>query len=990
MPRRLGKEPEIYNIPAHQSFVDVLAKGVMDRFGSDPISLSKVLILLPNRRAVRSLSEAFLRLMNGKAAILPNMQPIGDVDEDGLVIGGGGFYEHLEIRPSTPVFLRRSILMDIIASWYRRRGEDIPESANRAQLALALEHLLDQIQTEELSINELKNIVPEKYSVHWQQTLELLKILTEHWPQVLKLTGYMDAAERRNLLMTMLGKNWLDNPPLDPIIAAGSTGSIKATSSLLDVIARLPKGIVVLPGIDRNLDDESWEAISNAHPQAMMKALLNRMRVDRLDIKNWDGSDEQIDHNKTILFREIMRPSAATYKWRDLDWNTSELLESIEQVVAPGIREEAGIIAFKMREQLEKPGKTAALITPDRMLARQVASELERWQIKVDDSAGTPLFNTPTGTYLRLITEMAGERFAPVPFLSALKHPLMAAGYKPGEFRSFARKLERDYLRGPRPKEGLTGLSSLIKNKSSLNKKFDDWWERLSAILKPFEQVITSESAKFEDLLVTHIEVAEALARTDTKAGAERLWGGDDGEAAAELVAELIEAAQTFKTMPGGEYPALFNQLMSGVTVRAKYGTHPRLYIWGPLEARLQQADLMILSGLNEGSWPPEYKADPWMSRPMRRDFGLPDLDQKTGLSAHDFVQAASADNVVITRSEKMDGTPTVKSRWLSRLHAIIGENHHVEHSEKWLRWYSKLDQPDQSSKPVDPPCPRPPVEARPRDLSVTRIQLWMQDPYSLYASKILKLKKLDDLDQDPTAIEKGVMIHRILEEFMASYKDELPDDALDKFIKIGKRYFDTEIDKPSVTAFWWPRFKQIAEWFIAEEINRRQYATTIATETLGEISFAAPAGQFKLSARADRIDAFKDGGYSVIDYKTGNPPSVRELKSGFAPQLPLEAAIAIRNGFHSIKSDEIRELSYWKLSGGEIAGHKAEFRVDSHLKSRRVDVSVEAQKAYEGLLKLVATFDLPDTPYLNKPRPQSIGYGEYDHLARTKEWGNG
>ncbi len=989
MPRRLGKNPEIYNIPAHQSFVDVLAKGITERFGADLISLSKVLILLPNRRAVRSLREAFLRLSDGKATILPIMQPIGDVDEDGLIMGGGGQFDALDLEPAVPPFLRQSLLMEIIASWHKKRGEDIPESANRAQLAEALGHLLDQIQTEELSFDDLENIVPEEYSTHWQQTLEFLKILTEHWPNILQTTGYMDVAERRNFLMNALKEKWLDRAPEDPIIAAGSTGSIKATASLLEVIARLPQGMVVLPGLDQNLDDESWNAIADGHPQAMMKALLDQIRADRIEVKNWDGSDERNEHPKTVLFREIMRPAKTTHLWRRLGWKATEILEGIEQVVAPTVREEAGVIALKMREQLEHPGKTAALVTPDRMLARQVSGELKRWGIVVDDSAGTPLFNTPVGTFLRLIIEMTGDRFAPVPLLACLKHPLAAGGSKPGEFRANVRKFEKQMLRGPRPQAGLEGIATLILHKNQAKNGLFTWWRKLLEILEPLEKAVELQEISFSTLLNTHISIAEQLARTNEEDGAARLWKGDDGEAAAQFIEELLDAAESYKPLPGKEYPALFSQLMAGITVRSKYGTHPRLNIWGPLEARLQHADLMILAGLNEGSWPPDSKADPWMSRPMRKDFGLPDLEQKTGLSAHDFVQAASAEDVIITRAEKLDGTPTVKSRWLSRLHAILGDDLGSQ-SQKWLNWYRMLDKPDHEPQPIAPPSPSPPVSSRPRELSVTRIQLWMQDPYSLYANKILNLNKLDDLDQDPTAIDKGVMIHRILEEFMALYKDELPENAEEELISIGERYFADVDDRPTVMAFWWPRFKQIAKWFVEEEKDRRKYSLTIATETLGEIVLKAPGGDFKLSARADRIDAFLDGGYSVIDYKTGNPPSVRELKAGFAPQLPLEATIAIQNGFHMVKSDKVRELSYWKLSGGETAGVKAEFRADAKSKTRRIDVDQEARKAHEGLLKLVATFDLQETPYLSKPRPQSVGYGEYDHLARIKEWGNG
>ena len=196
-------------------------------------------------------------------------------------------------------------------------------------------------------------------------------------------------------------------------------------------------------------------------------------------------------------------------------------------------------------------------------------------------------------------------------------------------------------------------------------------------------------------MLYHHVHVAEQLAGNDRDTGANLLWKGDAGEAAANLIEELMLAAPYLSNMKADQYPALFDQFMAGVTVRLKYGQHPRLNIWGPLEARLQHADLMILSGLNEGSWPPDPAVDPWLSRPMRKEFGLPSLEQKIGLSAHDFVQTASAGNVVITRSEKPDGTPTIKSRWLSRLHAITGHYTNDVDAQKWINWFKLLDQPN-------------------------------------------------------------------------------------------------------------------------------------------------------------------------------------------------------------------------------------------------------------------------------------------------------
>ncbi|MDG1858449.1 MAG: PD-(D/E)XK nuclease family protein, partial [Emcibacteraceae bacterium] len=229
------------------------------------------------------------------------------------------------------------------------------------------------------------------------------------------------------------------------------------------------------------------------------------------------------------------------------------------------------------------------------------------------------------------------------------------------------------------------------------------------------------------------------------------------------------------------------------------------------------------------------------------------------------------------------------------------------------------------------------------------------------------------------------IMIHEILEDFMSRFKDTLPSNAEDELIEIGRNYFDKAIDRPTVRAFWWPRFKQIAKWFIETESIRRKDTRTVLTETKGEINLNLAGGTFKLSATADRIDQLDDGSLSIIDYKTGQPPTLRQLKAGFAPQLPLEAAIAAKGGFSLLPNSMVSELSYWQLSGGEPAGKITFFN-----EAKKVDIPDQITKAYDGLAKLVTTFDLLETPYLNKPRPEAVGYGEYDHLARTKEWGDG
>lgn len=983
MPGRLKKAPEIYTLPPHISFVDGLVRGIRARFGDDPLRLSDVLVLLPNRRAVRSLRDAFLRAADGRSLLLPRIEPIGDVDEDDLFLSATlpQATWHMDLAPPIPSHMRQMLLMDIIGRWYGSRGEEPPESAQCAILAQSLVQFLDHVQTAQLTFGDLENLVPEEYAAHWQQTLDFLKILTERWPGILAPTGFSDMAVRRNILLEGLREKWLENPPAHPVIAAGSTGSIPATANLLKVIARLPKGMVLLPGLDLGMDETSWDALDDTHPQATMKNLLFTLESSRDDVESWlEGptAPSARDH----LLREVMRPAETTDQWPGLDVDLDKATRHFIRLDAPGPREEAGMIALMLREVLETEGRTAALVTLDRQLARRVAGEMKRWGIMIDDSAGIPLLNTTAGVFLRLTAQMVGEGMAPVALLSVLKHPLAAAGQDVGEFRKMTRALEEKILRGPRPAAGCQGIYQAIKQNP-----MKDWWQGIRDIIHPFELVMQKPQASFEELLACHVQMVESLCASHDRSGPERLWKGDAGESAAKLIEDLQQAAPCLAVLKPENYPALLEVFMAGITVRPKYGLHPRLNIWSPLEARLQQADLVIMGGLNEGSWPPEPLPDPWMSRPMRQKFGLPSPERKIGLSAHDFVQTAASARVVMIRSEKVDGTPTVKSRWLSRMDAIapnMAPNMaKTDDMTLWLDRYHALDRPAKA-RVIQPPEPTPPVTVRPRSLSVTRIQKWMQDPYSIYARYILNLKTLDALDADPGAADKGTIIHDALDDFMKAYSHDLPPDAMARLIRFGTARFEEYIDRPTVRAFWWPRFIHVAEWFVTTEKARRMTSKTVATEVKASQSFDLPGGPFTLTAKADRIDQMSDGSYSIIDYKTGQSPTARALHAGYAPQLPLEGMMAARGRFNGLAAGTVSDLSYWQLKGGEDVAKITSFSQTSRPK---MDVAAVITSSYDGLVRLVTTFDLPDTPYLNNPRPDNLGYGEYDHLARTKEW---
>ncbi|TNE34193.1 MAG: double-strand break repair protein AddB [Alphaproteobacteria bacterium] len=687
-----------------------------------------------------------------------------------------------------------------------------------------------------------------------------------------------------------------------------------------------------------------------------------------------------------MLLSEALRPAETTDRWREAPAPAPDALSGIWRIDCHDAGSEAEVIALLMREALETPERTAVLITPDRDLSRRVSSELKRWDVEVDDSAGVGLDQSPPGVFLRLIARLLADRAAPVSLLAALKHPLAAGGASADVFRRHVRALELAVLRGPSPGEGFDGIARAL-NAAQTDQELKDWFAGLTETARPMMAWMRERSVDFAGFVRDFIGFAENLSMAGE--GAEpALWAGAFGEAAAAFVSELLRAADVMGEITPNAWPDLLDVLMGGRMVRPRQGQHPRLQIWGPIEGRLGRADLVILGGLNEGSWPPEAASDPWMSRPMREKFGLPLPEQRLGLSAHDFQQAFAAREVVLTRAEKIDGTPTVPSRWLLRLDAFLQKSGlTLDKGETGApRWQAALDQPD-GYHPVLPPRPTPPVAARPRRLSVTRIEKWIKDPYSIFAGEILKLRPLDDIAMDPSAADRGTFIHAALERFIREHPVEIPVNAFDLLLDYGREAFGDALLYPAVWAFWWPRFERIADWFIGFEEARRESYRSRAIEKKGTIEIPAPQGAFTLSGTADRIDRhMMEGTLSVLDYKTGSLPSVKEVESGVTPQLALEAAMIKHGGFAELAGDEVTELAYIRLGGGSPAG---EFRPAGGKQSPpAADMAAEA---YDGLQRLIAQFDRQATPYLSRPRPDLPDrFNDYEHLARVKEWSSG
>jgi ATP-dependent helicase/nuclease subunit B len=732
--------------------------------------------------------------------------------------------------------------------------------------------------------------------------------------------------------------------------------------------------------------DAAWEAVSDGHPQDGLKTLLAGLGATRGDVTQWAETPR-----RPALLSDALLPAAALSRWQDArDLDTAGLFR-LEP--ADG-QEEAVSIALVLRDTLQTPGRRAALITPDRALARRVAAELLRWGVVADDSAGEPLGETPPAVFLRLLATAAAAEFAPVPLLALLKHPLTAAGLSPAACRALARRLEQESLRGQRPAPRFEGLRLRVAAaRPEVRDELMGFVQRVQEAVAPLLRIAASVKLSPAGALAALIAAGEGLAATDETAGPAILWAQEEGEALAACLAAAVEAFALLPEQRPGVVGPLLDAVLEGQVVRSRRALrgreageeHPRVFIWGLLEARLQAVDVAVLGGLAEGVWPPATDPGPWLSRPMRVRAGLPSPEERVGQAAHDFVMASCCAPVaILSCPRRRDGAPSVPARWLVRLEAMLGGAKQRLPRHDAAGWAGLLDQPDGEPRPVPAPRPKPPVELRPRRLRVTEVQTWLEDPYAIYARHVLKLEPLKPLEEETDAADYGVLVHAGMQPFLSAHGADLPPRAAEELRKAMDRALRVAGHRQALAEWWAPRLARIADWVASEEIERRGQAVPVqvASELSGKWPITTAGGPFELRGRADRIDRWADGRLAIFDYKTGAPPSQKQVEAGFAPQLPLEAAMAEAGAFAGI-AGQAAELVYWHLSGGYVAGEAT-----SLWKGDADAVAGATRAAAENFRALVATYDDPDRAYLAQPHPGRVPrFPQYAQLARVAEW---
>ncbi len=983
----------IFNISPRYPFLEVLASYIIETAKSENINIANDIILLPTRRACRYMKDVFFHLSNDSAVMLPTILPLGDVDENGLAFLD---YENENLDADLPPAISQIKRNLILSSLVKKKMPDFTEE-QAYSLAVDLAHLMDTVEMEELSFNNLQYLVPEEYSEHWQEVLEFLKIVTAEYPKILEENNVINPVDRKIRLIKKQIDYWKNFPPQGRVFAAGSTGSLVPISYMLRFISKMEKGFLILPGLDKNISDKDFEILTSDfpktnqnHPQYGLLKLIKGLGLKISDIpelplpklplfKNYDIAES----DRELLSSYIMLSSDMNDDWSKLPKLNEDVLNDVSEICLENDSDEVFAISGLLRKAVFE-NKRALLITPDRKIAKSVANELKRWNIIVDDSAGIPASDTITGNYIILVLKMLYENFSPYSILAVLKHKYTHLGYSKEELDSLTTSLEKNVLQG---KVSVNNLDKMINE--SLD--YPDVYNLLLKIKDitngMFVKMFDSQNYHLFDLLYSHLSLVEKFVSSPDVDTNKILWDTDLHNDLSDELSSLLSSLKEIKDENNSididvmSVPAYFvfisNYLLS-LSLRPKINSHPNISIMNSIEARLITADLYIMAGLNEDIFPRVTSDDPWMSRPMKAKFKLPLPERKVGLSSHDFVEFFCKKNVVMTHALKVDGNNTITSRWLTKLSAIvkIANLKWDDSLSREVKSWIQISGFNEEVIPCKRPNPCPPISSRPKKLSATWIEKWYRDPYIIFANKILNLEKLKDINPVAGPAELGTVIHNSLEEFK---KKKLS--TYDELMAIMMNNAIPYMDIPQID-FWYSKFEKVARWFVDYENDIKKTTSFSFEEEEGTFDITH---DFTITAKVDRIDISCDNNAFIFDYKTGNPPSKAEVLSGYAPQLPIEALIFQNKGFKHIKTNsKVAGIRYIKLTGSSNGNITCDDLDDS--------VNQIIEKAYVDLKGTITEFSKPTTPYLSRPNPNTVGhsieaYSEYSHLARVKEW---
>lgn len=966
--------PRVFAVAPGVDFPKALCDGLVARTQQGPPeALARVQLIVNTARMERRVRAL---LTAGPPRLLPRMHLLTQLDR----------LEPAITQPPAVSPLRRRLELIALVAQLIDRQPDLAPRTSLYDLTDSLARLIDEMHGEGVSSDMICGLDVSDESGHWQRAQAFIRIAQEFLDRT--ATAPDKEARQRQLVMA-LATRWDTAPPAHPVILAGSTGSRGTTLLLMEAIARLPQGAVVLPGFDFDMHQAVWSSLTDPmlcedHPQYRFYNLIRKLELPLRNVTPWHATPPPSPARNALISLSL-RPAPVTDAWMVEGPKLPQLADAVRDmtlVEAPSPRMEALTIALRLRKAAED-GQRVALISPDRVLTRQVTAALDQWNILPDDSAGTPLHLSPPGRFLRHVAALFERKLDAEALLTLLKHPLTHSGLDRGTHVLNTQRLELKIRSRGLPYPDAAGISTLMQSVVAQPKEQDavDAWtawvcETLTARdLQPAQPLSAWVSA--------HMRLSEALAAGPGTDGSGELWQKQAGREALTAMRGLSEQAVFGTVMSASDYANLLSVLLSEAEVRDRDAPHPEIMIWGTLEARVQGAELVILAGLNEGAWPEAPAPDPWLNRKMRQTAGLLLPERRIGLSAHDYQQAVAAPEVWLTRAIRSEGAETVASRWVNRLSNLLsgldtqnGPNLLAEMQGRGAHWMA-LATAFEKVTPVAPaprPSPRPPVAARPKTIVVTDVKHLIRDPYAIYAKRVLRLRKLGPLVQNPDALSRGTASHTVMEQFIAATLRDPDALTVAGLEAVARHVLARTVPWPAARALWFARLQRIAPWFVANEERRRQRARPVALENAAKGKLVFPDLGVTVEGRADRIDQTETGAALVYDYKTGAVPTPKQQRT-FDKQLLIEAAMIEEGGFENIGPQTVEEAVFIGLGYG--------------FKEQAAPLEDEpAAEVLASLRQLIAAYQDPAQGFTARRMMEQDSFGgDYDLLARFGEW---
>ncbi|PUB17196.1 double-strand break repair protein AddB [Yoonia sediminilitoris] len=957
-------KPRIFGCAPGVDFAQALVNGLLTHGANmSPEDWARTEIYVNTSRMQRRIRDVFDK---GPARLLPRVRLVTDLALDPVTI---------DIPPPVSPLRRRLELSQLVATLLDQQPDLAPRSS-LYDLSDSLATLMDEMQGEGVSPDQVAAIDVSNHSGHWARSKNFLDIIAQFFGDTAEAP---DKEARQRAVITALAKRWASQPPAHPIIVAGSTGSRGATALFMQAVAKLPQGAIILPGYDFDLPGNVWAAMDDKltaedHPQFRFRHLMELIGFDPSDVATWtDDAPAHPARNKLVSLS--LRPAPVTDQWLKEGPTLGDLVTATNNLTlleAPSPRAEAETIALRLRQAVED-GITAALISPDRMLTRQVTAALDRWDIKPDDSAGTPLQLSPPGRMLRHVAALMETVLTSETLLTILKHPLCHSEREDrGDHLRHTRELELHLRRHGPPfptRDALEGWAKTDPTRQAWAKWVTD----------TFIVPIASEPRLLAHHLQDHISRAEKICGGPDTEESGGLWREKAGREALRICNMLEQDADAGGILGNRDYSALFGAVLSQGVVRDRDEGHPNILIWGTLEARVHGVDLTILGGMNDGVWPEAPPPDPWLNRKMRAEAGLLLPERRIGLSAHDYQQAVAGKDVWITRSKRSADAETIPSRWVNRLTNLLNglpdQNGQLAlgqmraRADHWAAMAAKLSSPVHQTPPAKRPSPCPPITSRPQKLSVTRIKTLIRDPFAIYARNVLRLNPLDPLSPSADAPLRGIIVHKILERFIKEQRDPTDPAAL---MQIAQEEFDAQCPWPTIRAQWIARMERSVDKFLADEQDRQAQAVTCNTESWGEIGVNQTG--VTLTCKADRIDLSAEGEALIYDYKTGTVPSAPQQEK-FDKQLLLEAAMVTFGAFKTIGPKPVKSATF-------IGVNTTMKNSAAPLKKQPVDqVWAELDTLFANWQRLDRGYTARLALFLKND------ISPYDHLSRFGEW---